>query len=203
MAAVGAPRTILLVEGTSDRAAVLAVAAARGRDLTAEGVAVVAMGGATNVGRHLTAALTDPGVVVAGLFDAGEERFVRGAVRRAGLGAAESREALEALGFFACVKDLEDELLRALGVAAALAVVAQQGELGLFRTFQDQPFHRGRPVAAQLHRFIGTTSGRKARLDGALAAALPADRVPRPIAALLDHVDIGSPRGRAVPRLGA
>lgn len=44
---------VLLVEGASDAAAVHGVAALLGRSLSDEGVAVVAMGGATNVARHL------------------------------------------------------------------------------------------------------------------------------------------------------
>jgi hypothetical protein len=44
---------VLVVEGDSDRAALAAVAARRGRDLAAEGVRIVAVGGATNVRRFL------------------------------------------------------------------------------------------------------------------------------------------------------
>ena len=43
--------TAVLVEGDSDRQAVLAAAAAEGRDLVDEGIVVVAMGGATNIER--------------------------------------------------------------------------------------------------------------------------------------------------------
>ena len=44
-------RTAVLLEGLSDLAAVEALAAARGRDLAAEGVCALAMGGAMNAGR--------------------------------------------------------------------------------------------------------------------------------------------------------
>ena len=43
--------TAVLVEGESDRQAVLAAASAEGRDLADEGILVVAMGGATNIER--------------------------------------------------------------------------------------------------------------------------------------------------------
>lgn len=46
-------RTVVLVEGVSDRAAVEALAVRRGRDLTAEGVVVVPLGGATGITRFL------------------------------------------------------------------------------------------------------------------------------------------------------
>ena len=45
------PRTVVLVEGSSDQVALEALAERRGRELAAEGVAVVPMGGARNI-RH-------------------------------------------------------------------------------------------------------------------------------------------------------
>jgi hypothetical protein len=180
---------VVLVEGGSDRAALLALAARRGRDLAAEGVAVLAMGGVTNVGRFLAA--VDPGAVVAGLCDAGEEPHVRRQLERAGRGAARGRADLERLGFFVCDADLEDELIRALGTAAVERVVAELGELGSLRTFQGQPAQRGRPEPAQLRRFMGTRAGRKLRYATALVDALDLDRVPRPLDAVLELVGPG------------
>jgi hypothetical protein len=46
-------RVVILVEGTSDRLAVEVLARRRGRDLAADGVAVIAMHGATNLGHYL------------------------------------------------------------------------------------------------------------------------------------------------------
>ena len=46
-------RTVVLVEGVSDKVALEALAARRGRDLAAEGVSVVAIGGAQAIGRFL------------------------------------------------------------------------------------------------------------------------------------------------------
>jgi hypothetical protein len=54
-----------------------------------------------------------------------------------------------------------------------------------FRTFQNQPFQRSRPVEAQLHRFFGTTAGRKAHYGTALVLGLELSAAPRPLAALL------------------
>ncbi|WP_369256277.1 TOPRIM nucleotidyl transferase/hydrolase domain-containing protein [Geodermatophilus amargosae] len=53
-----AVRAVLLVEGTSDREAVMAAARGQGRDLPAEGVRVVPMGGATALRRHLALVAT-------------------------------------------------------------------------------------------------------------------------------------------------
>lgn len=54
-------RAVVLVEGESDRAALLALARRRGRTLAADGVVVVPMGGATNLGHHLRHTTARPG----------------------------------------------------------------------------------------------------------------------------------------------
>jgi hypothetical protein len=183
------PHTAVLVEGISDQVALEALAARRGRDLAAEHIAVVPMGGARNLRRFLE--LFGPGGLdlrVAGLCDAGEEGDVRRGLQRAGLGADLGRADLEALGFYVCVADLEDELIRCLGGAAVEQVVAAQGELGSFRTFQQQPAWRGRGHQAQLRRFIGTHSGRKTRYARLLVDALELTSVPRPLDRLLAHL---------------
>ena len=87
-----------------------------------------------------------------------------------------------------CDADLEDELIRALGVAAVEQVVAEQGELTSFRTLQKQPAQRGRSVEAQLRRFMGSRGGRKIRYVPLLVEALDLARVPRPLDRLLAHV---------------
>lgn len=124
-------RTVVLVEGGSDQAAVEALAARRGRDLDREGVSVVPLGGATSVGRFVD--LCGPqglGVRLAGLCDVGEERFFRRALERAGLGSDIPPEGLEPLGFYVCDVDLEDELIRSLGVEVVQQVVVDQGNHG-------------------------------------------------------------------------
>ncbi len=71
-------RTVALVEGTSDHVAVVSLAARLGRDLPGEGISVVPMGGATNIGRFLERyGPRGLDVRLAGLYDAGEERAVR------------------------------------------------------------------------------------------------------------------------------
>jgi len=168
---------VVLVEGESDRVAVTTLARLHGRDLAAEGVEVVAMGGATNVHRFL-GRYADPeaGVRVAGLCDLGERRFFARAVRRHGL------------TFFVCERDLEDELIRCLGADRVIEVVADQGEAGALATFRQQPAQRTRPVEAQLHRFLGTHSGRKAQYARALVEALPDGVSPAPLAGLLGRL---------------
>jgi hypothetical protein len=182
-------QTVVLVEGSSDQAALEALATRYGRDLGAEGVAVVPLGGATSIGRFLD--VCGPpglGLPLAGLCDIGEERHFRRHLERVGLGSGLTHARLEALGFHVCVADLEDELIRALGAEGVQQVIEARGEMRLFRTFQGQPAQRERPVEHQLRRFMGTHSGRKALYAQALVAHLDLDRVPRPLERLLTHV---------------
>jgi hypothetical protein len=182
-------RAVVLVEGISDRCAVEALAERRGRDLAAEGVAVVPIGGAQAIGRVL-ARFGPQGLDLrlAGLCDAGEELDFRRALERAGLGSSLTRTDMEALGFYVCVSDLEDELIRALGAEAVVEVVRAHGDLNAFRTMQKQPEWRGRPTAAQLRRFMGSGGRRKIRYARFLVEALEPSQVPRPLDRVLRHV---------------
>ncbi|MEY9964199.1 hypothetical protein ABIA33_002241 [Streptacidiphilus sp. MAP12-16] len=182
-------RTAVLVEGVSDQAALEALAARRGRDLAAEGISVVPLGGATSIGRFL--GLLGPqglDVGLAGLCDAAEESYFQRSLERVGLGFDLTRAEMESLGFYVCVADLEEELIRCLGTDSVVRVVEAQGDLRSFRTFQNQPAQRGRAVEQQLRRFMGTLSGRKIHYAHALVDNLELTRVPRPLDALLAHV---------------
>ncbi|MEU6777990.1 TOPRIM nucleotidyl transferase/hydrolase domain-containing protein [Nonomuraea angiospora] len=182
-------QTVVLVEGVSDKSAVEALAERRGRNLAAEGVSLVAMGGATNIGAYIGKfGPSGRDLRLAGLCDVGEEGDYRRSLERAGLGSDLSRSDLEALGFFVCVADLEDELIRALGTAMVEQVVDAEGELSSFRSLQKQPAWRGRATHDQLRRFMGSGGGRKIRYAGLLVAALDLDRVPRPLDMLLAHI---------------
>ena len=182
-------RAVVLVEGMSDRLALEVLARRRGRDLAADGVAVIAMHGATNIGHHLE--LYGPGglnVRLAGLCDAAEEDYFRRALRRAGIGAGASRTTMEALGFFVCSLDLEDELIRALGTEAVERIIEAEGELRSLRTLQRQPAQRDRSTQDQLRRFMSGRSGNKRRYARLLADAVDLNRVPRPLDGVLAHL---------------
>ena len=179
-------RAVVLVEGVSDEVALQALAARRGRDLAAEGISIVPIGGAQAIGRFLD--VYGPrglDVGLAGLCDAGEERDFRRGLERAGLGSSLTRAEMESLGFYVCVADLEDELIRAVGAEAVLEIADAQGELSSFRTFQKQLAHQDRALEAQLRSWLGNRKIRYARL---LIDALDLNRVPRPLDRVLAHL---------------
>ena len=181
------PHAVILVEGRSDAIAVCTLARLRGRDLADERVAVIAAGGAQAMGRFLAAyGPVGTNTTVCGLCDAGEEPDVRRALARAGLSPAQGRAGLEALGFFVCERDLEDELVRGLGVAATEALLDAHGKLGAFRTYQKQPSHRARAALDQLRGFLNNW---KIELAGPLVEALDPARVPRPLDGVLASSD--------------
>ena len=182
-------RAVVLVEGNSDRVALHTLAERCGRDLAAEGIEVVAMGGVTNA--RAFASRYGPhglGVPLAGLYDAGEEAKVRHGLAAAGLGAALEPDGLSRLGFYQCSADLEGELIRAVGVAAVEAVIEAAGEAHSLRLLAGMPAQRDWTREAVLRRFLGVRSGRKARYAALLVEALEPDRVPEPLAGVLARV---------------
>jgi hypothetical protein len=185
----GGFRSAILVEGSSDREALTALATRRGLDLGAEGVGIVAMGGATNLRVYLQA-LGPRGerLRLAGLCDAGEEGHFRRGLQESGMGVVRTRGEMEQIGFFVCEADLEDELIRALGPVGVGEVIEAAGESGSFRRLQAQPAQRESTIEAQLRRFMGSKSGRKTLYARLLVEALDLDRVPRPLDRVLAHL---------------
>jgi hypothetical protein len=177
-------RAVVLVEGISDQVALEALAERRDRDLRAEGVSVVPIGGAHAIGSFLER-FGRQGLRLAGLCDAPEERHFRRGLERAGFGSDLTRADMEQLGFYVCVANLEDELIRAVSPASVEEIIEAQGDLGPFRTYQKQPAHRERPIDEQLWGFMWNRKIRYARL---LVEALDLDRVPRPLDGVLAHV---------------
>jgi hypothetical protein len=182
-------RAVVLVEGTSDKLALETLAERRCRNLKAEGVSVVPIGGAQAIGRFISQfGPQGLDLKLAGLCDAAEERNFQHGLERAGLGSNLTRADLERLGFYVCVADLEDELIRALGATSVEQVVDAHGDLGRFRTLQKQPEWRGRTTEEQLRRFMGSGGRRKIRYAQLLVDALDLTQVPRPLDRVLAHV---------------
>ena len=184
MGTTTAVRMLVLVEGNSDVGAVRVLADLLGCDLDSHHILILPADGVTNFSRLLVEFVhKHPRAEFCGMYDVADERHVRRALVRAGIPIA-AYQPLESLGFFACVADLEDELIRALGAEAVERVLEAQGELTSFRRFQAMPQHRSTPVHDQLHRFLGTRATRKIRSAQRLVEALGLARLPRPLVRL-------------------
>jgi hypothetical protein len=176
-------RKAILVEGTSDALAVREFARRRGRDLDAEGVDVLTLGGggglATRVaelgphGRNLS---------LLGLCDADHERRWASWLETAGIGSCLDRESMEDADFFVCDPDLEGELIRALGIPEVLRVLAADGEAHAYATFLQQPDQQGKSDEDRLRRFLCAQSRRKTKYPRLLVEA---GAEPRPLVELL------------------
>ncbi|MGW3914345.1 TOPRIM nucleotidyl transferase/hydrolase domain-containing protein [Streptomyces sp. NPDC005070] len=185
-------KTVVLLEGPSDLAAVEALAESRGRDLEAEGVCVLAMNGAMSVGRF--ARVLGPaglGLRLTGLCDEAERGYYARALEQNPL--EREPNAMEGDGsrrraFFVCAADLEDELIRALGVPRVEELIQAEGDLRALRTFVRQPAQHDRSPHQRLRRFLGTKKGRKIHYGRVLVEALTPDRVPAPLDDLLADV---------------
>jgi len=189
LVAAQSARALVLVEGISDQVAVETLARRLGRDLVSEGVVVFPIGGAHGVGRDLLRfGPMGAGMTITGLCDAGEEKVFRRGLAAAGIGVPHNRDDMEQLGFFTCVEDLEDELIRAAGQETIESVLADNGDLASLATLQKQPAWRDEPFDAQMRRFLGAGARRKIRYAELLVATLAIDRMPRPLLNVLEHV---------------
>jgi hypothetical protein len=162
---------VIAVEGVSDRVVLELLARRRGRDLAAEGIQIVPIGGAHSIGRFV--AEVPSRTSVRGLCDANEAYLFRRVLD----------------DVYVCAPDLEGELIRALGVEAVQTIIADAGGLRSFRKFQQQIAQRGRPLDAQLDRWLRSISSRYKRYLPLLVEALDLDRVPRPLDEILGRPD--------------
>ncbi|MFC3502843.1 TOPRIM nucleotidyl transferase/hydrolase domain-containing protein [Micromonospora krabiensis] len=190
LARVDSAAAVMLVEGISDQIALETAARCRGRDLEADRVVILPIGGAHAIGRFLTRlAPLDTRPRLVGLCDVREEEVFRRGLQQSGLGSPRTRAEMERLGFGVCVDDLEDELIRALGARRVEALFDAHGDLRVFRSFQSQPAWRDRGLEAQLWRFLRSSSRRNLRYARLLVEATVArDTLPRPLDALLAAV---------------
>ena len=181
-------RSIVLVEGISDQIAVETLASLQARDLTKEGVVVVPIGGAQAVSRFLARfGPAGVGLRLSGLCDAAEARHFCRELARAGYARPDNRSELESEGFFVCDRDLEDELIRAVGPDVIETILAEEGDLVSFRTLQKQAAWRDACFVDQLRRFLGAGARRKLRYANRFVLALDLDRQPRPLRDVLSR----------------
>lgn len=184
--------TIVIVEGATDKLALTLAARRLGRDIEAEDIAIMPIGGAHAITRLLAElAGRDPKVRIAGLCDEAEEGVFRAGLERSGYGSNLSRDELELLGFFVCSADLEDELIRAAGESIVSRLIELEGDAQPWHKFRSQRPWNGRPVDQQFRRFIRSVSERNSRYIRAIVETIDPSRLPRPLRLLLDYVEPG------------
>ena len=181
-------QTIVLVEGLTDELAVTLAATRLGRKLEAAGVAIVRLNGAHGVGPYLRRMDVIDRPASAGLYDQPEEAVIEAALRRAGYGPAIDQGGLEAVGFFACRADLEDELIRAAGEATVSRLIEREGDGQAWQKFRRQQAWHDRPFDQQFRRFIRSVSDRNSRYIRAIVETIDPGDLPRPIRLLLDYI---------------
>ena len=181
----------MIVEGETDRLALSSAARRLGRDLAAEHVDIVPIGGAHAIARFLSRLDRDD-VEIAGLCDEREEDIFRRALEAAAFGSNLSPTELERIGFFVCRADLEDELIRAVGTDAIAAITEREGAARAWTTFRRQPAWQGQDPQQQFRRFIRSVSSRNGRYIVAMVDALEPDRLPRPLLGVLAYVERGA-----------
>ena len=187
---------VILVEGVSDQIAIETLALRRGRNLDADQIVVVPVGGAQASFKFMRAfGPTGEGLALAGLCDADAAETFRRALTKAKVGQPQSELDMVNLGFHVCHRDLEEELIRAAGPDRVLAVAESQGELGSFGTFQRQPEWREAPLADQLHRFIQVKARRSLRYARLLVETINSDSMPAPLVAVLDAAQLSTGSG--------
>ena len=175
---------VILVEGVSDAVALETLAAIEGIDLS--GTAILPVHGAHAIGPGLARfGPRGTNTLAGGLCDAAEAGFLRTGLRRAGFDTVPPEGALARHGFHVCDRDLEDELLRALGIEAARAVVEAAGDGPALAAFRDRARWRGRGGADQLRGFLAAGAGRKIRYARLLVEAIPRGHHPAPLRAVL------------------
>lgn len=184
----------IFTEGDSDAAALEALAVRLGVDLASLDIGVLAIGGAASY-RFVIPDACEQRVSFCGLYDRPELDDLAAGFGYAGI-EAHTEEDLRLEGFHACHDDLEEELIRALGVAAVEQVIVAEDDGPALEALVRQPAWRDQPRKAALRRFFGSQSGRKERYARLLVDAIPLDSIPTPLSAVIQHaVEAAQPPG--------
>lgn len=171
-------RRVVLVEGYSDRVAILHLATRLNRNLDAEGVAIVSMDGGSGLGTYMRLyGTTGLQLSMSGICDEDKEAKWISELQKAGYPVTD-RLSLQAAGFEVCVKDLEHEMVKTLGITQAQSVIANEGESSAFAAFQKQPAQAAWPIDEQLRRFFQRD---KVRWAVPLVEALDLNTIPGPL----------------------
>jgi predicted ATP-dependent endonuclease of OLD family len=179
-------RKVILVEGLSDRLALLTLARRQGRNLDAEQISIVALHGAGTIGSFLSLlGANGLKLKLCGVCDEDKESDWIKKLEQNGFGSGLTRAKLASLGFFVSVRDLEDELVKALGNAEVERVIDAQGEKATLSTFASQPDKKGKPLNEVLRLFLQSRD-RKVRYAPLLVDALDMAKVPQVLTDVLN-----------------
>jgi len=182
-------RSVILVEGPSDKLALQAAAEKLSKDLDSRGASIIELDGANTLATFLKlVGKTGFDLPIYALCDADKESLWRSTLQSAGYGTLETRADLEAFGFLVADRDLEDELIRALGVARVKAAITNEGDDSAWATFQKQGTQRGLPELEQLRNFIQVRTARKVQYAPVLVDLLQLHEVPNCLARIINGV---------------
>jgi hypothetical protein len=176
---------VVFVEGFSDLLAVRACASTLDIDLDARGVSLISLEGA-DILQHYLSLLGPSGLNVRmrGLCDLDKEARWTALLTVAGI-SINSRSDLNAAGFHVAEADLEEELVKALGITDTERVISEAGLTNRLEGFEKQPTNAGLSREDLLTAFAGTL---KIKLAPLLASEIPASDIPGPIKALLEGI---------------
>jgi predicted ATP-dependent endonuclease of OLD family len=174
----------MFVEGPSDRLAILSLAKKNNLSLDSLGVSVIALNGAGILTWFLKLfGPTGFQLPVCGICDLDHLSQWSKVLENLGLGKSLSRSEMEKIGFFVCDRDMEDELVKALGDAAVLQAIDENGDTQDWNVFCQQPNNKTLARAAQIRAFLAAK--RKVIYAPILVSKLSAT-VPRPLQQVLD-----------------
>ena len=183
-----APAAAVFVEGESDRIAVATLAARLGLDLS--GTEVMSTGGSSAFKKFMSDAVRMAGgdIPLYGLCDEAETADAIEAITASGLGTPVDDGDLAAHGFYVCRRDLEDELIRAVGPDSVVTVIRDEGDWPSLDRLRRQPAWRDEPLLEQLRRFMSSQSGRKARYARLLIESMDLTHAPTPLLGLVSDI---------------
>lgn len=177
-------KRIMFVEGPSDRLAILSLAKKNNLSLDSLGVSVIALNGAGILAWFLK--LFGPAgfqLPVCGICDLDHASQWSKVLENSGLGKNLSRSDMEKIGFFVCDRDMEDELVRALGDAVVLQAIDENGDIKDWNLFCQQSNNKVLAQPAQIRAFLAAK--RKVLYAPILVSKL-STTVPRPLKEVLD-----------------
>lgn len=176
---------VILVEGISDQLALEVLAERLEVNLDRLGVSIVPIDGADTL-RTFLRILGPSGLKLQlrGLCDADKEDVWRGVLEEEGFAPVEDRASMASKGFHVADRDLEDELVAALGEQKVREVIATAGDASALGRFEQQAANAGSAEQDVLRKFVGSRR-RKVKYAPLLADVLDLEDVPHVLRGVL------------------